>query len=85
MKLTAAIAALLTSSANALHLSTMTNTSTCSGMKKSGPIANYLVHDGDVIENMVITASPKDGIALHINKKKNVTLKNLVIYHPANG
>merc|ERR1712156_26728 len=51
-------------------------------MVTSGPILN--VEEGQIIENMIITASPDDSIALKI-MVDNVIVRNVVIHHPANG
>merc|ERR1711971_490017 len=54
----------------------------CSEMTHSGPI-NY-VPANTVVENTIITASPDTDVAITISTS-NVTLRNVIIYHPSNG
>jgi len=51
-------------------------------MTHSGPI-NY-VPPNTVIENTIITANPDTDVAITISTP-NVTLRNVIIYHPSNG
>jgi len=41
--------------------------------------------DNTVIENVVIESKPGDDIALEILNTKNVLIRNVIIYHPANS
>ena len=68
----------------ALDLRNQDGGATCdkSTWTESGPIT--WVPPGTVLENMIITAPPDTDYALRLTQD-NLTLRNVIIYHPANG
>ena len=40
---------------------------------------------GDILENVIIITQPGEDTALQVANKRGVTIRNVLIYHPANG
>ena len=72
---------LLSQAANAIDIST--EQYECAGMVRQDEPINW-VREGSIVENRVIVVPPNTDIAMRITKP-NVTVRNVVIFHPANG
>ena len=48
------------------------------------PIVSNGQKDGTTYENMIITCPPDTKVCVKVGKD-NITLRNMIIYHPANG
>ena len=57
----------------------------CADMEYIGPIGPRDVKSGDIIENKIIVTMPGQDTAVEFANKKDVTLRNVIIYHPANA
>ena len=76
------VASLIVTIGSAMSLNARDTEDTCSNFETVDPIT--WVAEGSVIENKIIFAPPDTDIALKITRS-NVIVRNVIIYHPANG
>jgi hypothetical protein len=82
MKFTTPVIMALLGGTNAMKMKMKAKEDTCAGLTATGPISSK--KHGDVIENLYVYASPTEDTAIFI-RHKNVTVKNVVVHHAANG